>query len=287
MLPQFTAPIIERIRAGRNVVLFPEGNRSFDGKTGEISGAIGKIVKTTGATLVVYRLSGGYLTSPRWGHGFRKGRMQGHQTVLLSPDEIRKMDNAELLSVIRDGLYTDAYEEQKAEPIRFKSRVRAEYLESLMFVCPSCKNTGMLHSKKDRLLCECGYRLSMDEFGILSDESGTGRTIPELFTSQKELLKNMAESAGDSCLFKDNVTICRLTDDHRIVTKQKGLLSACNSLITINSDDIPKENITAVDIVQRNRLIIHVKNSDLRYEITGSRTFNAVKYRILFETVFS
>ncbi len=279
--------IVSRIKAGRNILLFPEGNRSFDGRTGEISGAIGKIAKATGATLVVYRLEGGYFTSPRWGHGIRKGRMKGYVKSVISPDDVRKMSASELLSVVEEGLYTDAYEEQKADPVIFKSRIRAEYLESLMFICPSCGRIGALHSKKDRLSCECGYRLLLDEYGYATDGSASAHTITEMFSSQRELLAQKAREIKDTFLFNDRVTVCKLTDDHRIVAKAKSSICAFNDHLTIDDDHIGADSIVSVTVVQRNRLIIHIKDSDYRYEITGSKAFNAVKYQIFYETVFS
>ena len=54
------------LKAGGNVALFPEGNRTWDGVTRDFPASTGKLVKTGGASLVTFRLRGGYLSSPRW-----------------------------------------------------------------------------------------------------------------------------------------------------------------------------------------------------------------------------
>ncbi len=270
--------IRSRISDGRNVLLFPEGNRSFDGRTGEVSEAIGRIVKMTGAALVVYRLTGGYFTTPRWGKGIRKGRMKGTAEVILSAEEIRNMSDDRLQKLIEDGLLTDAYLEQEKDPVPFKSHKAAEYLESLLFICPECRNIGTFVSKRNVLSCSCGFRFTMDEYGYLFDEKGKKHSITELYSDQKKYLAEAAEGSGDSILWTDNVRLCRLMADHKIAGEEQTRLTVYNDHMMIGSQRIDHEQISSIDIVQRNRLIIHVKNGDVRYEFTSDITFNAVKY---------
>ena len=82
--------MLRYLRSGKNVCLFPEGNRSFNGKTGEIIEATGKLVKASNASLVTYKITGGYFTTPRWGKGIRKGKVTGKVVKVYSPEEIKK-----------------------------------------------------------------------------------------------------------------------------------------------------------------------------------------------------
>ena len=275
--------IRNRISDGRNVLLFPEGNRSFDGRTGEVSEAIGGIVKMTGAALVVYRITGGYFTTPRWGKGIRKGKMKGTTEVLLSAEEVKKMPVKELQKLIENGLKTDAYSEQEKNPIPFRSHNAAEYLESLLFICPECRNITTLKSKRKVLSCGCGFRSAMDEYGYIIDEKGKKKSITELYSDQKRYLSEAVEGSGDSILWSDNVKLCRLMADHNIAGEEQTKLTVFNDHMMIGLQRIDLEQISSIDIVRRNRLIIHVKNSDVRYEFTSDMTFNAVKYLLWYE----
>ena len=58
--------VMRRLRKGGSVAIFAEGNRSFNGLTGDILPATGKLARSSGASLVTFRFSGGYLSSPRW-----------------------------------------------------------------------------------------------------------------------------------------------------------------------------------------------------------------------------
>ena len=88
--------ILSRIRDGSSVALFPEGNRSFNGLTCPIPPATGKLTRICGATLITYRLTGGYFTSPRWGRGLRRGRLTGKVEGVYSPDDLKSMSAADL-----------------------------------------------------------------------------------------------------------------------------------------------------------------------------------------------
>ncbi len=52
--------------AGLVVTIFPEGSRSWDGRTREIGGGIGRLVKRAGARVVVSRLVTAHYFWPRW-----------------------------------------------------------------------------------------------------------------------------------------------------------------------------------------------------------------------------
>lgn len=56
--------VLRRLKKGANVAIFAEGNRSFAGRTEDILPSTGKLARASGATLVTYRLDGGYFTSP-------------------------------------------------------------------------------------------------------------------------------------------------------------------------------------------------------------------------------
>ncbi|RKM55965.1 1-acyl-sn-glycerol-3-phosphate acyltransferase [Butyrivibrio sp. CB08] len=276
--------MVGRIKEGRSILLFPEGNRSFDGRTGDVSDAIGKIAKMTGASLVVYRLTGGYFTTPRWGSKIRKGSMEGKVIRVIEAKELKSMQPDEVKKIIVEGLYTDAYKEQEERNVRFESKAPAEYLESLLFICPSCKKIGALSSKIDKLSCSCGYQLTMDEYGYLTGDKGDKHSITELFDEQKKLLEARLEGPKEDMLWSDNVKMMKLSTGHEVLKEEDCTLLAYPDCLKAGDSSFPKESITSIDIVQRNRLTLHIKGESGHLEFTGDDTFNAVKYQLWFET---
>ncbi len=83
--------IIRRIRAGCNIMIFPEGSRSFNGETLKQPVATGKLVKLAKSGLITYRITGGYFVAPRWAYNFRTGPLEGKIVHRYTPEEIAAM----------------------------------------------------------------------------------------------------------------------------------------------------------------------------------------------------
>lgn len=149
--------ILRRLRQGRSVCLFAEGDCSWDGLTNPIFPATGKLVRASGATLVTYRLEGGYLTWPRWAKKGRRGRLHGHAVGVYPPEELRKMKGPEITALIQRDIGEDAWARQASEPAPYRGRDLAEQLETALFLCPRCRRVGTLVSRGDTLRCTgCG-----------------------------------------------------------------------------------------------------------------------------------
>ena len=101
---------IRTVKKGTNVCLFAEGNRSYNGVTGPIFPATGKLAKATGAPLVTYRFEGGYLTTPRWSRSTRKGYMRGYVVNVYSPEQLKQMTPEEVNEHIREDIMEDAFD---------------------------------------------------------------------------------------------------------------------------------------------------------------------------------
>ena len=273
--------ILTRLREGHSVGLFPEGNRSFNGRTCPIPPATGKLAKLAGATLVTYRFIGGYFTTPRWGRGIRKGRMDGRVMGIYSPETLKAMSAQEVQAAIERDLYTDAYAEQAERPTRFRGRAPAEHLESMLFLCPSCGKIGTLRSEKDSLSCACGYTMRFTPYGYLEDESGTQHTITALDDAQREHLARLAQDAGEEPLFSDSVRMRRVEADHSVTKEQDILLSACADRLILGGETLPMADIESMSIVQRNQLLIQRAQDRGHYEFTGAPGFSALKYLYL------
>ena len=151
--------MLRALKEGCSVAFFPEGNRTWDGVTRDFPASTGKLVKTSGAALVTYRLKGGYLSSPRWsGDSARRGQMRGELVKIYSPEELRGMSALQINAAIARDLYVDAYDDQRRRPVLYRGRHLAENLETLLFICPKCFSRGTLHSEDDRFGCRsCGF----------------------------------------------------------------------------------------------------------------------------------
>ena len=114
--------ILKTLRSGSSVALFAEGNRSFDGVTGPIAEATGKMAKAAGVPVVTFRFEGGFLTQPRFSTNVRKGRMYGRLVHVYTKEELAAMSEADINKAIAADLHEDAYEAQARERIAYKGK---------------------------------------------------------------------------------------------------------------------------------------------------------------------
>ena len=287
-----TSEILKTVRAGHNVCIFAEGNRSFNGVTGYIYPATGKVVKKAGGGLITYRMSGGYLTSPRWSKVIRRGRMDGEIVGVYSPDELASLTAEEIHEIIVRDLHEDAYERQEANPIAYKGKDLAEGLESTLFTCPKCECIGSLSSQGDFVRCECGYCARYDEFGYLVTEDGGRSSIKDLDRWQLNLLEEKIKSMEDDSntpLFSDeNVVIKAIGTEHEIVREDVGTITAYTDRLTIMTEGIDYvfrfEQFAGMSIFSSNKIVFNYKDGDLnQFEIHGPESYSALKYLYLYK----
>jgi len=206
--------ILRHLKAGHNVCFFPEGNRSWDGVTRSFPASTGKLVRSCGCTLVTYRLSGGYFSNPRWaGARLRRGQLTGQLVGTYSPEELRAMSVEEINGIIARDLYEDAYELQRAKPIKFRSINRAHHLETLLFTCPKCGAMHKMRSRGHKFYCEsCGM-----ETLYRSDCFFEGGQLPfdnvrDWNAWQETQIEKLCNEATDQPIFTDTDMILRIVD---------------------------------------------------------------------------
>ena len=198
--------MLRTLRDGRNVGLFPEGNRCWDGVTGDFPASTAKLVKSSGASLVTFRLIGGYLANPRWaGTASRRGRMRGELVGVYSPEQLRTMSSGEIRDLIARDLREDAYERQSTENVAFRGKRLAEHLETLLFLCPKCGAMHRLRSRGDRFFCEaCGMSTRYTTAGLFEGGELPFDNVRSWNVWQTQKLQELCDAAGDGPIFTDS-----------------------------------------------------------------------------------
>lgn len=277
--------MLKTLKDGHSVCIFPEGNRSFSGRTCEMQAAIGKVAKKAKAKLITYRVEGGYLTQPRWSVTLRKGKLRGRLINVYSPEQLQEMTDDQINEAIVNDLHEDAYETQKREHIAFKGKNLALGLESTVFACPQCKKMGKLHSEGNRFYCECGFSSIYNEYGELTDKEGNTYTVTELDDLQKDLLKDLVEKADSGqILFQDDITVYHINEHHETDASKNCRLKAYKDYMMVDEKVIEYKQLEGMAIFSRNSLVIHQKEHSGHLELKSENIgFNALKYLYLFQ----
>ncbi|MFM7108286.1 MAG: lysophospholipid acyltransferase family protein [Planctomycetaceae bacterium] len=92
--------VIERLRQGAAVILFPEGTRTGDGRLGDIKGGFSIIARRAGVPIVPVAIVGAYECWPRTRRFPRPGRVRLEFGRVITPAEVARLDDAALTAEV-------------------------------------------------------------------------------------------------------------------------------------------------------------------------------------------
>lgn len=274
--------IMKTLKKGCNVGLFAEGNRSFNGLTGDILPSTGKLAKAAGASLVTFRMEGGYLSQPRFSTSRRKGRIYGHLVHVYKPDELKAMTDDEMNEAICRDLYEDAYAVQDEKMIPYEGKNLTEGIESTLFYCPQCKCFSTLKSTKDEVRCTCGFYAVYNRFGYLECSDGVTRNMRDWDAEQHEMLRR-AVAGGTLQPFCDEVEVRAIGQDHKAGEKLSGTVTMDASGAAWNGKRIPFSELAGLAVYSRNCINLIYGEQEQQYDIRGNTGFCALKYLYLYQ----
>ena len=223
-----TREIIKRIRDGNNICIFPEGSRTFDGRTNPIAESTGKLVKIAKCALVTFHMQGGYFVQPRWAKTWRRGPISGAVVKVYSSQELEKMSVEEINAIIRRDLHEDAYETQEKNPQKYTGERLAEGIENILYMCPHCGGFETIRSKDNRFWCEaCDMEAVYDEYGMFSGKHVVYPTVPKWVDWEEQVFEE--QYADPDYVFgyrNENVTLSEIHTDHTQTDLMTGTLTA-------------------------------------------------------------
>lgn len=153
------------------VAIFPSGNRSRSGPEEPIPPATGKLLKILKSPVLFYRIEGGYLSSPRWARHPRKGQMSGEVVMHLTKEDLAKHSVEEIDEMLKNFTDANPYLPNRKNNIPYRGRRRAEYLERLLWICPSCLGITTLQSENHTFSCSCGFSIVYEKTGYFGPAS--------------------------------------------------------------------------------------------------------------------
>jgi 1-acyl-sn-glycerol-3-phosphate acyltransferase len=155
---------------GGAVALFPEGERTWDGRLLPLQPGIGALVRLLGVPVVPVTLRGAYRVWPRWTPKPHRGRVEVrfHAPRTWGAGADREEIEAEL----REALAVDPADVGAVQP----RGPLAAGLANLLFRCLSCGAPDP-EERDDALSCGCGARWTLDPAHRLTGPSGEVLTL--------------------------------------------------------------------------------------------------------------
>lgn len=192
--------------------MYPEARYTPVGTTAILPDSLGQLVKRMGVPVVVMVHHGNHLYTPFW--NFRKPRKVPLYTTLkcvLRPEDIEKMTETEIQTVITKEMQYDEYKWQKENNIVINEPFRAEGLHKILYQCPHCLTEREMASEGITLYCKhCGKRWELAELGELRAAEGETEFshVPDWFEWERANVR--AEIERGEYFFADEVDVYSL-----------------------------------------------------------------------------
>lgn len=274
--------VLRALKAGGTVCIFAEGDATWDGLSHPVFPATGKLARMAGVPLMTYRLEGGYLSSPRWAAGRRRGKVWGRQIGFYTPEELKKLKGPEITAVIDRDILEDAFARQRTEHVRYVGKNRAEDIERGFFICPKCGRLGDVRGLGDTVYCSCGLRLFYTEEGFF-DPPDPVETVAEWESIQRQALEKLCSEAKNVLFSDHNLRLREITDGHRERTLGKGILTMRPDALEIAGHRFILSEIDSMAMVKAHILLFSV--GDNYYEIRADAGQCLRKYLIAWQII--
>lgn len=279
----------------RNVLLYPEGRTSLDGKQLQfLSPAIGKLVKMLNCNLVMIEANGNYLTKPRYYHGFRRGRIEAKTRLLYTAEEIKNVKPNEIYENIKKHIEYNDNIWQQENNIEFKGKNLANGLNLVLYKCPECGAEYEMRTDNDRLICNnCGNEIQYTTTGHLVALNGK-KTIDRIdlwMDYERESIDKELEA--ESFSLTNGVTVLIRNDEtHEYVLVGEGNLTINKESIifngTINNEE--KELVQHLKnvstIITKNQEGVDLVFDNITHRFLFKDKKYSIKYSLIVEELF-
>ena len=268
-------------KEGGSIVIAPEGNRTYSGRTVYIKPSIAKLAKTLRIPVAVFRIEGGYGVQPRWSDAVRRGRMKAYVSRVIEPEEYKELSDDELFEIIEKELTVD----ENCLSGRFEHKNLAEYMERSVHVCPDC-GFAVFESHGDIIECKnCGKQI---RYLPTKEMEGVNCQFPfrffgQWYDYQSDYINSTdVTKLTEKPIFSDTANLSEvILYDKKHPIKENVNISlygdrvVIGDILTCSFDDT-----STVTVLGKNKANIYY--NDKVYQLKGDKRFNALKYVHIF-----
>lgn len=176
-----------------SVLMFPEASYSFDGTQTPLPDSLGKCIKLLKVPVVVIRAKGAFARDPLYNNlQPRKVTVSAEMEYVLSPEDVERLPVSEINRMIKEQFEYDHFRWQQEHKIPITEKFRADFLNRVLYKCPSCKTEGKMLGKGIALSCaHCKKEYELTEYGYLSAKEGETEFthIPDWYRWQRESVR--------------------------------------------------------------------------------------------------
>jgi len=157
--PASVRRLLSALKEGEIVGIFPEGERTWDGRPLPVPPTVQRLLARAGVPIVAARIEGSYALYPRWAGNPLPGRLKVHFAPPVPSAGVQEALSR--IAVVSAG--------------RTWMRRKASGIERLLWACPSCRTIGGIIGRGDKISCRnCNAHWRLDKELLVHEGDGEG-----------------------------------------------------------------------------------------------------------------
>lgn len=228
---------LKRLSMGYPLLIFPEGQTSWDGETQPIYAGIEKLILRSKLPLVLVNLSGNFISRPWWSTNDRKGAVIVSRKV-IPVEKLAEMKVDEIREEITNYIYNNDCKNEKLADVVFKSDTPAKGLNRLLWKCPACSEENKLSFTETSVTCgACDKTITVNP-NLTVTPTNSVNDIHDWVSLQKEAAKIAIESATaeTQLLSAEGIRLVDVDYSGRVITLDTGILELTKTELIYNGE---------------------------------------------------
>ena len=235
--PDFTAvkQMLEAVKLGDGLVIFPEGIQSTSGSTHPINPATVNFIIKLKLPVVLVSLNGSYFTRTRYSTDIKKGKITVTFSKLFSSEELGSLSREEINEKLIKNFSYNEYEYNRQHKIAFTGEKSNIYgLDNIIYKCPHCSSEFDMEVFDDNMKCRtCGFEISMDKYYQITavNKELLFADIDKWYKWQRREVRKLVKSDDfimQSTVEYNVINTQKLDNDYSLKQVGKGLLTLTN-----------------------------------------------------------
>lgn len=238
-----TTQMMQAVKIGGSLAIFPEGIQSTSGSTHPINPATKKIIKKFALPVVLVTIKGSYFSRTRYSSDVKKGKITVTFDKLFSSEDCKSLSADQLHKGLLERFKYNEFEEFKGEKVAFRGKMPNVYgLDNIIFKCPNCNSEYAFSTENDLFSCSnCNFSIKMDEYYDITAVNGNlpFKNVDEWYKWQRKLISKEILDDNFSLSTKvkiGNVNVKKLDNNYSILYHGEGVLTLTNKGLTYEGD---------------------------------------------------
>ncbi len=232
---QATKQILQAVKLGGSIVIFPEGIQATSGSTHPINPATIKLLKKLKLPVALVSLKGSYFTRTRYSTDVKKGKITVKLSKLFDSKDFDCQTEEQLNRTLLSKFKYNEFEEFDGEKVEFIGKLpNISGLDNIIYTCPHCKGENCFSIEGEVMSClSCGFKVRMDNY---YDIFAVNKSLPfcnvdEWYKWQRMVVREQVKDDNfiiSSMVKINTINTKKITENHSLLYMGEGLLTLTN-----------------------------------------------------------